>query len=185
MEKATAFMNDSEMRKELEKHHAASFMWAFHCCLRDRAEAEEVLQTVYLKILEGKAVFSGRSTFKTWLFAVIRMTAGESWRRRRLRRQKLVGFEDIRPVPSPEHPERNRERAETLEIFERALRELPLRQQQVLELVFYHDLTIEEAAEVLGISLGSSRTHYARGKRSIREKMEKLGVGHEYGTRKQ
>jgi DNA-directed RNA polymerase specialized sigma24 family protein len=37
----------------------------------------------------------------------------------------------------------------------------------VLQLVFYHGMTIEEAAEVMHISLGSARTHYDRGKKAL------------------
>src|SRR6476659_6962031 len=59
----------------LESLHPSSFAWALGCCGRNREDAEEVLQDVYLKILEGKARFEGRSTLKTWLFAVIRKTA--------------------------------------------------------------------------------------------------------------
>ena len=42
-------MQPEEARAELEKHHGESFGWALHCCRRDRGQAEEVLQTVYLK----------------------------------------------------------------------------------------------------------------------------------------
>ncbi len=172
-------MNEAEVRLELEKNHAAGFMWALHCCRQDRLEAEEVLQTAYLKILEGKAVFGGKSAFKTWFFAVIRMTERESWRRRHRRLLKLVGIENAQSIPSHEHPEKMRERAETIEMFQSVLSCLPHRQQQVLELVFYHDLTIKEAAKVLGISLGSSRTHYERGKKRIRKRLEALRGEHE------
>ena len=68
-------MEISELKEELEKLHQASFGWALNCCRHSRADAEEVLQTVYLKILQGKAVYRGESKLRTWLFAVIRKTA--------------------------------------------------------------------------------------------------------------
>lgn len=47
---------------ELEPHHADCFAWAMACCGRDRADAEDVLQRSYLKVLDGRAVFASRST---------------------------------------------------------------------------------------------------------------------------
>ena len=54
-------MDIAELKAELERLHSTSFGWALSCCRRDASEAEEVLQTVYLKILEGKARFRGES----------------------------------------------------------------------------------------------------------------------------
>ena len=78
-------MEISELKAELEKLHPASFGWALSCCGRNRAEAEEVLQTVYLKILQGKAIYRGESKLQTWLFAVIRKTAISERRKQWLR----------------------------------------------------------------------------------------------------
>ncbi|HEX6836121.1 MAG TPA: sigma factor, partial [Polyangia bacterium] len=68
---------DRARASELAELHPASFAWALTCCGFDRQEAEDVLQTAYLKILDGRARFDGRSTFKTWLFAVVRHTAAD------------------------------------------------------------------------------------------------------------
>src|SRR4029078_6434992 len=78
-------MEISELKAELERLHPASFGWALSCCGRNPAEAEEVLQTVYLKILQGKAIYRGQSKLKTWLFAVIRKTAISERRKQWLR----------------------------------------------------------------------------------------------------
>src|SRR5260370_25275125 len=83
-------MDISAIKHELERHHRASYGWALSCCGRDPAEAEEMLQTVYLKIFEGKAQFRGESSFRTWLFAVIRKTAANERRKNFLRKLRLA-----------------------------------------------------------------------------------------------
>src|SRR2546428_10879830 len=91
-------MELADFKAELERLHSASFGWALRCCRRDQTEAEEVLQTVYLKILEGKARYRGESKLKTWLFAVIRKTAITEQRTRLLRVLKSTAASN----PAPE-----------------------------------------------------------------------------------
>ncbi|HJU69303.1 MAG TPA: RNA polymerase sigma factor [Gemmatimonadaceae bacterium] len=157
----------ANVEAELERHHADCFAWAMACCGRDRAEAEDVLQTSYLKVLDGRAVFASRSSLKTWLFGVIRRTAAEHRRWRALRRFRPVSLADrANPASDPAAAAGQSESAERLV---GALATLTARQQQLLHLVFYQDLTIAEAAGVLGISIGTARTHYERGKQRLRE----------------
>lgn len=171
-------MNGYELRGELEKHHRESFGWALSCCAHDATEAENMLQTVYLKVLEDKARFDGRSSFKTWLFAVIRTTAIDERRRRWLRRIRLESYaESLRHTAIEESAGESTFRSEVRDLFRRALIELPRRQREVLQLAFYHDLSLAEAAEVMGVSIGSARTHYERGKQRLRQLMKEVEIG--------
>jgi RNA polymerase sigma-70 factor (ECF subfamily) len=152
--------------------HTASFGWALACCGGDRQEAEDVLQAAYVKVLDGRARFEGGSTFKTWLFAVIRRTAGERRRGRWTRTLALDRWWRARGgPPAVPDPEELATGAETGRRLRAALRVLPRRQRELLHLVFYQDLTLQEAADVAGISIGSARRHYHRGKVRLRALM--------------
>jgi RNA polymerase sigma-70 factor (ECF subfamily) len=169
-------MEISALKAELEKLHPASFGWALSCCRRNAADAEEVLQTVYLKILQGKAVYRGESKLQTWLFAVIRKTAISERRRQWLR--TLI---PVAGKTSEDRLESDFERSELQQRFQQALAQLPARQRETLHLVFYQDLSLSEAAEVMNISVGSARRHYERGKQRLRAALDREGV--EYGIR--
>lgn len=164
-------MENSDLRLRLEEQHGSSFGWALSCCGRNQAEAEEVLQLVYLKILEGKALFRGEASFKTWLFAVIRKTAADEQRKRLLRALVRTRAE-LLVTDSAVNPVLELERSETHARFRRALDRLPKRQRETLHLVFYEDMSLNDAAEVIGISVGAVRKHYARAKSRLRELME-------------
>lgn len=164
-------MQRLDLEAELERHHRAAFGWALNCCGWDRPQAEDVLQTSYLKVLEGRAAFGGRSAFRTWLFGVIRRTAMEQ--RRRLALRRLVPLGSVagpnEPRATGRDPVAALEHSETTRQLMAALDALPGRQRELLHLVFYEDMSISQAAEVLGVGVGTARTHYERGKRRLRE----------------
>jgi RNA polymerase sigma factor (sigma-70 family) len=154
---------DPTFRREIEELHDRSFAWALACCGWRREEASDVLQTAYLKVLDGRARFDGRASFKTWLFAVIRNTAADRRRRSWLTTLGLDRLRQMR-VETPAYPDDERGAR-----VRAALRRLARRQREVLELVFYQDLTVEESAQVMGVSVGTARVHYDRGKRRLEE----------------
>ena len=170
-------MDKNELHDELERLHPASFGWALWCCDHRRDEAEEVLQAAYLKVLEGGARFEGRATLRTWFFSVVRRTAWEQ-RRRRWARQLLLGRwltqrPGLAPHPAPDEALSSSEENHALL---RVLMKLPARQREVLHLVFYQDLTIQETATVLNISLGTARIHFERGKTRLRSLLAREGT---------
>ena len=175
-------MPDSHLTAELERLHDASFGWALSCCLRNRAQAEEVLQTVYLKILQGKACYRNESSFRTWLFAVIRKTALSERRKHLLR--TLTSLAGGQSQVDNNLPDAEFERAEMQQRFQQALVRLPARQRETLHLVFYQDLSLSEAAEVMNISLGAARQHYERGKKRLREALDREGLDYGVGWKR-
>jgi len=173
-------MELAELRAKLEELHTASFGWALSCCRQNYAEAEEVLQTVYLKILQGKARYDGGSKLQTWLFAVIRNTAISE------RRKTLVRLISAPPLENKvaARSQIELERSEMQLRFLEALQSLPARQRETLHLVFYQELTLSEAAEVMRISIGSARQHYERGKKRLRELLDREEVDYGIGWRR-
>jgi len=160
-------VNRADLEQQLRELHPASFAWSLGLCGRDADDAQDVLQETYLKILEGKARFDGRSTLKTWLFAVIRRTAAARRRSRWLRELRFV-FQDVSAVPDRDDSAELRAiHSERTSALLRALGRLARRQREIIELVFYHELTIEEAAAVAGVSVGTARVHYHRAKQRL------------------
>jgi len=168
-------MHPEELRAQLEALHTESFGWALACS--DVWRAESVLQQSYLKVLEGRARFEGRSSFKTWFFGVVRNTAREDRRHAIWRKLRLLPQESADAVASARRPpEDSLFESELREQFLRMLNDLPRRQREVLHLVFYQEMTLEEAAAAMNVGVGSARTHYERGKKKLRGLLEKEQV---------
>lgn len=175
-------MEREPLMQVLQELHPNAFSWSLHCCGGDRFEAEDVLHDVYVKVLEGSARFDQRASLKTWLFSVIRMTACET-RRTLARRLRLLASHAGRltePGGEPGALERISEEEARARV-QGLLGCLSRRQGEVLRLVFYHDLTVDQAADVMGISPGSARVHYERGKAGLRAALESHEVGHDAG----
>lgn len=136
-----------------------------------------MLHATYCKVLDGRAHFEGRSEFKTWLFGVIQRTAREQARWGWLRLDRLErwwqgaegdGSGDNRGNNTGDRMGEGDGDAR-LGVLTNALTRLSPRQQQVLHLVFYQELTIQGAADVLAMPVGTARTHYERGKARLRQ----------------
>jgi RNA polymerase sigma factor (sigma-70 family) len=151
-------MKKPQLENLLKELHQEAYHWSRQCCSFDEDLAKDVLQLVYLKILEGKAEFKEKSQIKTWLFSVIRFTAYEEGRRE----VQNISLESLSDLAYEED-------APEIDDHETMIKSLPDRQREVLLLIFYHNLTLEKAAEIMEISIGSVRKHYDRGKKNLKE----------------
>jgi RNA polymerase sigma-70 factor (ECF subfamily) len=172
-------MTRAELEDALGNLLAVSRGWALAQTRWNAAEADDVLQASVLKVLDGSARFDARSSFRTFVFGVIRQTARER-RRRALVRDLILLRPSARDATAPHSsladlaPDAQLDGARESERLAAALAQLPERQREILHLVFYGESTIEEAAKIAGVALGTARTHYARGKQRLRELLPDL-----------
>ena len=152
-------MDQNTLENILQKYHRDAYLWARQCCSFDDDLAKDTLQNVYLKILEGKAKFKEKSTVKTWLFAVIRYTAIDQ-KNDNKNTHPLELIPEIQDLPFSREEEVN---------YEQLIQLLSPMQQEVILMVFYHEMTLEQSAEVLQLSIGTVRTHYDRGKKRLKQ----------------
>ncbi len=157
----------------LEENHQDNWGWALATCNWQHQLAEDVLQESYLRVLDGRARYSARSSEKTWFFGVIKRVANELGRKQQpLTWHVFSSLAGAKEELSTDSGLEAAEQAQATDQLRLALQNMPQRQREVLHLVFYLELTLEEAAQTLGIGLGSTRTHYHRGKARLAELLE-------------
>ncbi|MBR4068064.1 MAG: sigma-70 family RNA polymerase sigma factor [Clostridia bacterium] len=114
--------------------------------LRDRESAEDAVQETFLKAYKALPAFRGDCSEKTWLMKiavnVCRDIRRSSWIRMVDRRASL----DLLPEPVQEYDGWN-----SLDLAG-AIMQLPVKWKEVVLLYFYHDMTMREIGEALGVS---------------------------------
>lgn len=157
--------NPKITRDALKAVHEPVFGWALSRCQNDRMMAEDLVQQAYVELLSGKARFDGQSSLKTFVFSVVQNLAGSRFRRLATRLRFVQMHAHGENVPTTDEP------GETAHVWS-AVKSLPDRQRDIIELVFCRELTIAEAAMVMGVSIGTARVHYDRAKKTLRTKLE-------------
>jgi len=155
--------NPHVSRSALEAIHGQVYGWALSRCDFDHAAAEDLMQQAYVELLSGNARFDNKSTLKTFVFSVVQNLARSRFRRiaSRLRLVRRIAEEPVADAVDP---------ADDAGVW-RAVRALPARQRDIIELVFCRELTVEQASRVMGVTTGTGRVHYDRAKKALRERL--------------
>ena len=169
---AAILAGDKELYHGLIQPYELSVYRMAMSFVKDETEAEDVAQEAFLKAFRNLASFRGESKFSTWLISI---TLNEA--RRRLRRQSAARMESLDEPPeeggkvSPallrdwrEIPSEALERREMRALLQSAIENLSPLYREVLVLRDIEELTIEETAGTLAISISSVkvRLHRAR-----------------------
>ena len=155
------------------RHHATLFRFSLAQARFDREEAEEIVQQTYLEVIEGRANLLEARDPKAFLLGVARRVAA-SRRRRRSIWGRILRLEVGRAAPEPATPDPETAAAsgERDARVRKALARLGGRQLEMATLVFVEGMTVEEAGNALGVSVGSARQHYHRAKQKLARLLE-------------
>ncbi|HEX6885596.1 MAG TPA: sigma-70 family RNA polymerase sigma factor [Planctomycetota bacterium] len=121
-------------------------------------------QDVVMAFWKRLADYTGRASLETWAYGFCLNTFMSALRRRRWRaldRLETETLEEARPLPAlGEH-----------EVLQRALQDLAEREERVIRLKYYEDLTFEEIGRRLGISPNTAKTCFYRGMQRLERRM--------------
>jgi RNA polymerase sigma-70 factor (ECF subfamily) len=136
---------------------------------RNRADTEDFVQDVFLKAYTNLASFRGESLFSTWLTRIAYTTAINT----KNRRKEYEPISDETLLPSPgETPEDSEIRRITIEAVHEAVKELPERYAQCLDLYFFYDTAYDEIAVITGLPVNTIKSHIFRAKKILRTKLK-------------
>jgi RNA polymerase sigma-70 factor (ECF subfamily) len=152
---------------QLYDRHARFALGVAHRVLGERAEAEEVVQDVFLQLWSGRVRYDPRrGRFGSWLFVMSRNRALDRLRARasRPRGEPPTG----REAAAAADAERQLLDGERQRRVAQALAELPAGQRQAIELSFYRGLSHSEIARELAEPIGTVKSRMNRAMISLR-----------------
>jgi len=141
--------------------------------LRNRGEAEEIAQEVFLRVHRAVGDFRGEAKLSTWLYAITsrlclnRLASGE-------RHMAREGEESLERLRADADPAAHAERGELEAALQRAITELPEERRVVVVLRDFEGLSYEEIAAALDLPLGTVRSRLHRARTDLKEKLERF-----------
>jgi RNA polymerase sigma-70 factor (ECF subfamily) len=164
--------------EELVRRHSRCVYRTLMAILGNPEEAQDAMQDVFMSAFKHIAGFQGRSKFSTWLVSIARNTAIQ-----RLRERK--NFESLDESPSEteeefrprqvrawqENPEEQYSSSETRQLVEKGVMALPAKYRVVLMLRDIEQLSTDEVAENLGLSVPAIKARLLRGRVMLRESL--------------
>ena len=146
----------------------------------DPNDAEDVAQLVLMKMLTSMEGFDGRSRVTSWVYRITRNASLDHQRRRKQDQRLAEKAEWLARAEPPrlDDPLDDIEMKRTLRLIRTLLRELPMRQREVFDLVDLQGLEPKEAAELLEMNPNTLRVHLLRARRRMRGEMLAQGSGY-------
>jgi RNA polymerase sigma-70 factor (ECF subfamily) len=155
------------------RHHVRVFRFGLRL-VRDEQVAEDLISEVFLDVWRQAGKFEGRSAVSTWLLAITRFKALSALRKRKdaeLDEEAAAAIED----PSDD-PEVAAQKKDTGKVLRECLAALTPDHREIIDLVYYHEKSVEEVAEIVGIPENTVKTRMFYARKKLAELLKAAGV---------
>ena len=160
---AAAKEGDRQAFQQLYEQYCDRVYNLIYYSLKESEQAEDILQSVFLKVFQALPLFREDSSFLTWIYRVTLNECKNAKRRRRFWLPLSEIFE--KPEEKDPHPLPDVVHTSNLQLLDlrRALVKLKPKYREVVMLKYFEELSYEDVASILGISMGTvaSRLHRA------------------------
>ena len=155
------------------RHHVRVYRFVLRL-LRDEMAAEDIISDVFLDVWRQANRFEGRSAVSTWLIAIARFKALSQLRKRR---EDGLDEETAELIEEPsDDPERTVEKQDKGEKLRKCLAALSTEHREVIDLVYYHEKSVEEVAQIVGIPENTVKTRMFYARKKLGELCRMAGI---------
>jgi RNA polymerase sigma-70 factor, ECF subfamily len=155
------------------RHRVRAFRFILRF-LRDEAAAEDVLAETFLDVWRQAGDFEGRSSVSTWILSIARFKALSDVRRRRdAPYDEEAAAEIADEADDPEIDVAKRDKGAALR---RCLEKLSAEHREIIDLVYYHEKSVEEVAQIVGVPAATVKTRLFYARQKLSEILRRAGV---------
>jgi RNA polymerase sigma-70 factor (ECF subfamily) len=147
------------MKVLFARHRTYIYRWLFRF-VGNETVAEDLLSDVFFDVWQQAARFEGRSAVTTWLLAIARFKALSACRRRT--DAPLDETIETTVADSADDPEMVLQKKSRSELVRQALTTLSPDHREIIDLVYYHERSIEDCALILGIPAATVKTRMSQ-----------------------
>ena len=155
------------------RHHVRVYRFVLRL-VRNEATAEDLISEVFLDIWRQAGKFEGRSAVSTWMLSIARFKALSTLRRRKedeLDEETAERIED-----QADDPETALAKKDKGAVLRQCLTGLSAEHREVIDLVYYHEKSVEEVAEIVGIPEATVKTRMFYARKKLSELLKERGV---------
>ncbi len=138
--------------------------------LKGKEAAEDILVETYTEVWRGAKNFKGKSMATTWIMAIARNLAMNELRKFKYH-ENIENFPNLSNGTVPETEDFDKQR-----IFKQAMSSLSTKHREILDLVFFHEMTYQEISEILDIPTSTVKTRVFYAKEALRGILDQMGV---------